>query len=315
MKSVANVEFEVDVAAKWRTRAKPLLGTRVEISLPYSDEANFLRATDIAFERVQTIHHAMSFHEVTSDVRAIARAAVGDIVTVSPDTWNTLLLAAEVERDSHGAFNVTVAPQLVARGRLPAPDALTNPSTATLLASSISFEPNNQIRVLQPVWIDLGGIAKGFAVDAAVVALQDAGVTAGVVNAGGDLRVFGSARHTLALRIPATPTAIIEVAELQDLSCATSGGYFSSDAHTSVSDHHPAIIGNRAQSMVDVASVSVIASSCAVADALTKVVWLCGMDDSMCARLMARHNARIVMLSPEDLFQIAPEAITIPPSS
>ena len=302
--NIASSLSHVELHKSWRSRAKPLLGTLVEISLPcdpYDGEAAFVRATDIAFSRIEAIHHAMSFHEVTSDLRTIARAAVDEIVTVTPDTWKTLLLAAEVERDSHGVFNVTIAPQLVARRRLPAPDALTNPSSATLLASSIALEPTNQLRVLQPVWIDLGGIAKGYAVDAAVVALQSAGVTAGVVNAGGDLRVFGSVWHKLALRIPATPTVNIEVAELQDLSCATSGGYFSADAHTSVPDQHPAIIGNRAQSMVDVASVSVIASSCAVADALTKVVWLCGIDDSMCTKLLARHSALTVMFDAQGL--------------
>ena len=299
-----NIAFSlphVEPHKSWRSRAKPLLGTLVEISLPcdpYDGEAAFVGATDIAFSRIEAIHHAMSFHEATSDVRAIARAAVGDIVTVSPDTWNTLLLAAEVERDSHGVFNVTIAPQLVARARLPAPDALTKPSPATLLASSISFEPNNQIRVLQPVWIDLGGIAKGYAVDAAVVAMQDAGVTSGVVNAGGDLRVFGSVRHTLALRIPATPNMSVEVAELQDLSCATSGGYFSADssADAATPATHRAIVGNRAQSMAEVTSVSVIGNSCAVADALTKVVWLRGIHDSMCTGLLARHRARVVLI-------------------
>ena len=285
----------------WRSRARPLLGTLVEITLPYDrhgGEAAFVNATDLAFSRIEAIHHAMSFHEATSDVRAIASAAAGDVVTVSPETWQVLLLAAEIERDSQGVFNVAIASELVARGQLPTPGALLNSPNATSLASSIALEPPDQISVLQPVWIDLGGIAKGYAVDAAVNALQKTGVSAGVVNAGGDLRVFGSARHRLALRIPAAPTVRIEVAELQDLSCATSGGYFSadSDADASTLAAHPAIVGNRAQAMVAVASVSVIAKRCAVADALTKVVWLRGIHDLMCADLLAQHSAHVVLL-------------------
>ena len=133
------------------------------------------------------------------------------------------------------------------------------------------------------------------------------------VNAGGDLRVFGSVRHTLALRIPAAPSASIGVAELQDLSCATSGGYFKADANVNVNvnvnasakadakammlSRHPAIIGKRSRSMRAVASVSVVAPSCAVADALTKVVWLRGINDPMCVDLLARYSARVVMFN------------------
>ena len=284
--------------AGWRMRAKALLGTLVEISLPYSAEATFLRATNLAFSRIEAIHHAMSFHEATSDVRAIASAAVGDVIAVSADTWQTLLLAQAFERDSLGAFNATIAPELVARGLLPAPVAPLHPPSATSLASSIALEPLDRVRVLQPVWIDLGGIAKGYAVDAAVAALADAGAAAGVVNAGGDLRVFGSARHTLSLRIPSAPAANIDVAELKDLSCATSGGYFIDSGNTMASNAHPAIIGTRAASMSAAASVSVIAARCAVADALTKVLWLRGGEDPLCRALLARHSASAVLLGP-----------------
>ena len=287
----------------WRTRAKPLLGTIVNISLPCAGsdgEAAFVEATDFAFWRIEAIHRAMSFHEATSDVRAIASAAPGDVITVSPDTWKTLFLAAEIERESLGVFNVAIAPELVARGLLPTPGDLPKPAAVSTLALSIALEAGDQIRVLQHVWIDLGGIAKGYAVDAAAASLRGAGVTAGVVNAGGDLCVFGSARHRLALRVPAAPAESVEVAELQDLSCATSGAYFSADANSRANlltlCTHPAIVGNRARSMAKVASVSVIASSCVIADALTKVVWLRGTDDPMCADLLKRHGASVVLL-------------------
>ena len=162
----------VAMTAGWRSRVKPLLGTLVEISIPYLDEAAFLHATDAAFARVQAVHQAMSFHEQTSDIHAIARARAGDEVRVSADTLQTLKLALEIERDSHGAFNPTIAPILVARGLLPAPSSslyepLQTPEPTTLVAS-IVLDGVDVVHVLQPVWIDLGGIAKGLAVDVAV---------------------------------------------------------------------------------------------------------------------------------------------------
>ena len=278
--------------AGWRTRVKPMLGTLVEISLPYDDEATFLKATEIGFARIQAIHSAMSFHESTSDVRAIARARVGDIVSVSTDTFHTLLLARKIECESNGAFNPTIAPELVARGLLPHPGDPASRAELTMLATSISLDTPNVVHVLQPVWIDLGGIAKGYAVDVAVDALQAAGVRGSVVNAGGDLRVFGAARHTLALRLPASPTASIRVAELSDLSCATSGGYLSDTTLAT----HPSIVGTRLTTAARVASVSVIARHCAVADALTKVLWLLGADDPVCVKLLKENAAFAVLL-------------------
>ena len=282
----------------WRTRAKALLGTLVEISMPYRSEALFLQATDVAFARIEAVHHAMSFHESESDVRAIARARAGDFVRVSPDTFQTLLLAQEIEGQSRGAFNPTIAPELVSRCLLPMPDDLSLRPEPTTLATSIALEVTlaaRVVRVLQPVWIDLGGIAKGYAVDAAVEALQAADVTDGVVNAGGDLRAFGAARHTLALRLAANPAATINVAQLTDLSCATSGGYL----HDSTLTRHPAIIGARAISAACVSSVSVIARGCAVADALTKVVWLLGTDDPVCIALLKKYDACSILLDAE----------------
>lgn len=278
--------------AGWRTRVKPMLGTLVEISLPYDNEATFLKATDIGFARMQAIHSAMSFHESTSDLRAIARARVGDILSVSSDTFQTLLLARKIEYESNGTFNPTIAPELVARGLLPHPgDAACRPEL-TMLATSISLDTPNVVRVLQPVWIDLGGVAKGYAVDVAVDALQGADVRDGVVNAGGDLRVFGAARRTLALRLPASPSVSIHVAELRELSCATSGGYL---LDTTLATH-PSIVGERLPTAERATSVSVIARRCAVADALTKVLWLLGADDPICIALLKRNAAFAMLL-------------------
>lgn len=280
----------------WRSRVKPLLGTLVEISIPYYGEGALLSATELAFSRIEVIHHAMSFHESTSDVRAIARARAGDVVRVSIDTFQTLLLAREIERDSRGSFNPTIAPELVARGLLPAPDERVQIPTPTTLATSIALESADTVRIIAPVWIDLGGIAKGYAVDAAVAALEAAGVAEGVVNAGGDLRVFGANRHTLALRLPSSPTESIKVAELHGLSCATSGGYWHDMVNPSLTGTHPAIVGPQAGEASRTLSVSVIAHRCAVADALTKVLWLRGHDDPVSAKLLAQHHACAVLL-------------------
>ena len=173
-------------------RAKPLLGTLVSIDVDGVDEARFIEASDRAFARVAAIHAAMSFHEAGSDLRAMARARTGDTLPLHAETCAVLQLALAFETQSGGAFNACCAATLVARSLLPAPDDASPPQASTL-AEAIELLPDDRVRVLRPAWIDLGGIAKGYAVDQAVLAMRRAGCASGWVNAGGDLRVFGEA--------------------------------------------------------------------------------------------------------------------------
>jgi len=272
-----------------RKRAKPLLGTVVEIAIQTDSEAAFVVATDAAFARIEEIHHAMSFHERSSDLSAIANAVPGATLQISLDTWKTLLLSLEIEALSGGVFNPTVAPQLVQRGVLPPPgDSEINskiPAAISSLVDSILLEDNNNLRILKRVWIDLGGIAKGYAVDVAVAALQSYNVTAGVVNAGGDLRVFGDLEHTVAVRVPSQPNKVIAIATLENLSCATTAKYYAA-AET--------IVGRRDQTQYE--SVSVIATSCAIADALTKIVWLKNINSAEVIATRNHFNAHVALM-------------------
>ncbi len=280
-----------------RKRATPLLGTVVEIAVDTNDEAEFVDATDAAFTRIAEVHRAMSFHESSSDLAAIAHAEVGARLRIFSDTWKTLSLAIEMERRSNGLFNPTVAPTLVQRGVLPQPAAVharqarKTPALQSSLAESISLEADNHIRVRKRVWIDLGGIAKGYAVDAAVITLQAHGIQAGVVNAGGDLRVFGNFEHTIAVRMPSQPNQVFPLAVLKNLSCATTAMYFTT-ADTIVNPHPD----GRSIRPQKYESISVVAPSCAVADALTKIMWLQDLDSAACRATLDHFNAYAALL-------------------
>ena len=265
-----------------RKRAKPLLGTIVEIAIPFADEVTFQRITNIAFRRIEQIHRAMSFHEAESDLRKLANARAGDVVTVSQDTWNTLQLALEIEAVSDAIFNVTIAPTLVQRGQLPCPNA-ENPAPTTL-ANCIALDNNSRVRIIERAWIDLGGIAKGYAVDAAVEALQTE-VACGLVNAGGDLRVFGELNHLVSVRMPSTPDRVMLIAELTNRSVATSAKYYSAADN---------IVGNRDAGTCE--SVSVIASTCAVADALTKILWLKNPGSMVVQKVLSHFQANAALI-------------------
>ena len=80
------------------------------------------------------------------------------------------------------------------------------------------------MRFRRPLWIDLGGIAKGYAVDCAVAQLWAQGASRGCVNAGGDLRVLGSEPTRIYLRTESVADGALPVVELADGSLASSSG-------------------------------------------------------------------------------------------
>ena len=283
------------LAPALRRRAKPWLGTLVEIAIEAPSEAAFLHATELAFARVAQVHRLMSFHAPGSDVCAIARAPAGASLQVSADTARVLRLALDVEQRSGGLFNVAIAPALVASGRLPRPLAA-QAAQARTLAEGIDWLGERRLRVRAPVWIDLGGIAKGYAVDCAVVALEAAGITSGLVNAGGDMRAFGPAAHPVHLRFA---DGLRPVALLQDAALAASCNADGGDAVDDVGDDvcaarltSPHIDPRSGRSVRSPNSIVVQAFSTAVADALTKVALLCpATADRICRSLRAQWRA------------------------
>ncbi len=257
-----------------RRRAQPLLGTLVAVALQCESDFEFEHASRAAFDVIGTVHRAMSFHEPLSDVRRIGRAAAGEILSVNPHTWNVLYLARRMEADSGGLFNVAVAPALVQSGLLPSPKGARIP-VARGLMDGLALLTDHRVRVLQPLWVDLGGIAKGYAVDCAVERLQSHGASAGLVNAGGDMRAFGGLRHPVHLRFS---DGLMQVACLQNGALASSSNAELSPFET------PHIDPRSHRSVCSPFTVVVQARSAAVADAMTKIALLCpATADKLCA--------------------------------
>lgn len=253
-----------------RRRAQPWLGTLVEVTVADGrPESQADAAIDAAFAAIARVHGLMSFHESGSDVSRFNGAAPGAMLQVDPWTWQVLKLAAAIAEASGGAFNVACAPQLVAWRLLPAP--LRGRAHFVPGVSVYSCERDGRVRKLAPGWIDLGGIAKGFAVDRAADAMRDAGALSGCINAGGDLRAFGPQDFPVLVRAPQDPAQYCEAIQLRNQAIATSSCLFSRSAaaHGVVS---ALVDGRDGAPLTEAISVSVRAASCAVADALTKVV-------------------------------------------
>jgi thiamine biosynthesis lipoprotein len=254
-------------------RAKPLLGTLVEIAIADAPSAPAEAAIDAAFEAVARVHALMSFHDPASDVSRLNRAADASAIAIDAWTFEVLATAVELNHRSHGLFNVTVASVLQTLGLLPGlPDGL------GAIEDAIELLPGRRVRFRRPgARIDLGGIAKGFAVDRAVAVLRERGVAAGLVNAGGDLMGFGPDAHAIDIRDPSDLALMTTRVDVRNQALASTAGRFDLFRGRNVDDC--AVIDPRSHAPARaVRGATVRAPSCMIADALTKVVMIAQED-------------------------------------
>src|ERR1700722_3794210 len=281
-------------------RACPLLGTYVDISAAGSDHRDLVAAVDAALAVVEKIHRLMSFHDPASDVSRLHREAALGPVAVDPWAWPVLDAAIDLNRRSHAAFDITVAPMLQDLGLLPSGADRAGSACAPAPSDTIELMSDRRVHFRHAARIDLGGVAKGFAVDRAVAMLRMRNVTSGLVNAGGDLAAFGPHPQTIHLRDPRDPTRSIGAIDIRAEAVASTGGRF--DPFTSAAIAPPAVIDPQARAPArTICGVTVRAPTCLLADALTKVVMIEGeaaaplLDQFAAAALMVRADGEIVV--------------------
>lgn len=236
-------------------------------------EAAAHRRIDLGFAAIAAIHRLMSFHESASDVSRLNRGAAARAVRVHPDTLAVLRRALEIAAASDGAFDPTVGGALVAWGYLPRPDTGTPPDRRASWRD-IELLAGGRVRFHRPLWIDLGGIAKGYAVDRAMALAGRGARVQCCVNAGGDLRVRGPRAERVLLRV-APHGGMVPVVEIENASLASSSGREHRKRRGAVLVG-PHVDRRRGRAMGTRSFVSVIAPACIDADALTKVVLALG---------------------------------------
>ena len=180
-------------------RMKPLLGTFVEIGFCESDALSASDIFDQAFKSIVEIEQQMSFHNPLSALSRLNFTGTqpGQWIDLPSETLDVLQKAKMLSEKTNGLFNCTVGGYLVNRQKLP--NHFVHDFLLSGQADDIEIS-DHQARLRRPVLITLDGIAKGYAVDQAIQTLQLNNVQSGYVNAGGDLRVFGSLQLPIYLR-------------------------------------------------------------------------------------------------------------------
>jgi thiamine biosynthesis lipoprotein len=271
-------------------RCRPLLGTFVEITASGSDEERVRHSIDAAFNRIERIQNLMSVHDPDSELSQVNACALLHEVSVSDDTFSVLERGLELARESVGAFDFTIAPTLAHWNLLPA-HLLRQNTTGNW--QDVKLLSGRRVRFTKPVAIDVGGIAKGCAVDAAIEMLQSHGACSAMVNAGGDLRVFGHGPSVIHLRHPTDIHSLPHSIELQNASLATSSPSVTECKWRDRTVSH-LVNPTSGRAVTGDISVTVRAQECWLADALTKVVLNA---PALAEALMNKHNAEAYIFS------------------
>jgi len=265
---------------------RPYLGTFVEIGVSGLSPSRAAKAVERAFARIAIVESRMSTHDPNSDLGKLYGAIPNTTVRLHPWTLEVIAAAHELHRLSHGVFDISVGNTLAHRKWLPSWGSSKNTTRRGSMAD-LEIVDNCRVRVHRPTRIDLGGIAKGFAVDRAMEVLIAARPSAAWVNAGGDMRTYGDHDRPLLVRDPAKPSRILCVGVIQSGAVATSSGYFTRQ-HGKSSVGSPLVDGRSGKLHRLWESITVIAPLCMWADGLTKVM---ALDPANGAKLLNRFSA------------------------
>ena len=157
-------------------RLRPAMGTWVAVEAAAATEAGAVAAVESAFAAIAVAERLFHPHRQGSDLQRINSAPVQTRVPIEASTWRLLQLSQRIYGLTGGTFDPCLPAK---RGRL----------------CDLRLSPANDRSAwalsLAPLALDLGGIAKGYAIDCAIDALRAGGSSSGLVNAGGDLRVYG----------------------------------------------------------------------------------------------------------------------------
>src|SRR5574341_275185 len=277
-------------------RTLPAMGTIVEVAVVHRDAEYAEAAIDAALTRIQIVSATMTRFDSRSDVGRANLGAAKEGVLVDPATARVLRTALAWAAASDGAFDPCVGQVIeiwdVEHRHQPPPAGAFARLAGRQLYHRLdldSWRGHHAVRFTDPdIQIDLGGIAKGYSVDQAVVTLRDWGVTQAFVAAGGDLYAMGESDHggpwDVGIRDPKNPDRVMASFPLSDGAVATSGDYFRYFDYQGRRYHHILDPVTAAPRLTPQHSVSIAASTCMTADAAATTVF--GMTSERAARVL-----------------------------
>ncbi len=253
-----------------------MLGTFVEVISPQEEAAN------IVFSEIKRIEDLLSKYNPQSEVARLNRLGR---LKVSPETFYIIEKAREFYLATNGAFDISVGPLMDLWGftdkqyNLPKPEEIARALKLIGMDKIILQDFDNVVQFKIPgMKIDLGAIAKGYALDCAVKKLKAAGIKSCLINAGGQIHCLGGRGFRpwkVAISDPRGPNAFAYL-ELKNQAVATSGDY--AQYFLKSKRHYGHIFDPRIGYPVEskIISVTVITKDGLDADALATAIFVLG---------------------------------------
>jgi thiamine biosynthesis lipoprotein len=285
--------------------AEPHMGTLIRIKLYAEGPQQSSAAFRAAFDRVAQLDDALSDYKPASELNRICRSAVHNPVQVSPDLFRVLEASRKLSEESAGSFDITLGPviRLWRQARIghhpPAPQALRE-AAGLCGYRKLHLDPVARTVLLDDpgMQLDLGAIAKGYAADAALLALARCGIRSALVAASGDLAIGdpppGKRGWQIGISRGGSNGALDRVLELHNAAVSTSGD----------SEQHLDIDGVRYSHIIDPATnmgltkpitVTVVARMGIDADSLSTTVSVLGADRGLA--LLRNHPDAAALIS------------------
>jgi thiamine biosynthesis lipoprotein len=270
-------------------RATIALGTVVEVSLwlaPGVDPNPFFQT---AYQAIRKVHALMSVHDDHSDLGRYRLASPGQAITIDAHTCQVLTFAESLWQASAGKFDVCIGEVLAREGYLPQEWSSAQVPSSFPRRQALEISPHENgtasLKKQADTLIDLGGIAKGYAIDLAISALQASGVPSSLVNAGGDMRIYGPIEAPIHRR---QHQEYVPLGHLHNQALASSG--LPSNRDTAI-NKLPIVDPTTMQCLpLSSPTISILADTAMVADALTKLAWLNALNPA----ILERYHARLI---------------------
>lgn len=273
--------------ADWFQRTEAIMGTRIYVELWHEDAATARQLMQQVIDEMHRVDQLMSPYKETAQLAIINRDAATRPVAVTPELFDLIALSNRYGDLSSGAFDITFASlghQFDYRKGVRPDSEHQQQSTALINYKSLRLDADKHT-VFFPkpgMRIDLGGIAKGHAVDNATRILRLAGVKHAIVTAGGDSRLIGDRRGRpwmLGIKHPRGDSHVVSL-PLENVALSTSGDYeryFDADGIR----YHHIIDPRKGDSAREVISTTIIADDATTTDALSTSVFVLGVKEGL----------------------------------
>ncbi len=275
----------VQVRANWFSEDAQLMGTSVSVELWGEDEARSRQLIAAVLAEFQRLDLMMNPWNPASELARINREAGRAAVVTTPEILWVVERALYYSRLSEGAFDISFASvgqhYDYRQGRAPGAAVIARDrENIDYLAIELDQDAGSIRFAKAGLQVDLGGIAKGYAVDRGIDILRRAGVESAVISAGGDSRILGDLGdrpRTIGIRHPRNKNEYAVMIPLADTAISTSGDYERFFMQGEVRVHH-ILNPDTGRSVQGLQSASVLAPLAVDSDALSTTVFVLGVE-------------------------------------